>query len=111
MPEPKLLPHHMPGWPRLLSIELAAAYVSLSPTTFQREVEEGTFPKPQNIGRRVLWDRQLIDIVQNRRSGIEVPLAGNENAPEASTTTTHDPLMEKLNAKVQHPRRMGKRRP
>jgi len=46
----------LPDWPRLMSIEFAAAYVSLSENTVR---EHG--PKPKHHGRRVLYDRIDLD--------------------------------------------------
>jgi hypothetical protein len=63
----------LPGWPRYLSRELAAAYVGVSPTLFDQEVEQGIWPRPERRGTkggRVTWDRCLIDLRGNRRSGI-----------------------------------------
>ena len=48
-------------WPRGLSLEQAAAYVGVSPNTFQAEVRAGYWPSPERRGRRVIWDRGAID--------------------------------------------------
>lgn len=46
----------LPEWPRLMSIEQAAAYIGLSPTTLR---ERG--PEPKRVGSRVLYDRKDLD--------------------------------------------------
>ncbi len=51
----------LPDWPRRLSREQAAAYVGLSPTTFDIDVAAGRLPQPLQRGRRKLWDRAAID--------------------------------------------------
>ncbi len=58
MTKPKLV--DMPYWPRLLSVEEAAAYVGVSVNTFVQNVGE-TWPKPIRFGRRKLFDRASID--------------------------------------------------
>jgi excisionase family DNA binding protein len=81
---PKKSLHHLPNWPRLLSEEVAAAYLSVSKSTFRRWVEAGKFPAPIREGRRVLWDRHLIDQILNIRIGF-LPAANDE-----ADTSWHD---------------------
>lgn len=50
------LRHGLPNWPRLMSVNLAAAYLSISPTTLRQQG-----PKIIRIGRRVLYDRADLD--------------------------------------------------
>lgn len=59
-----------PYWPRLLSRELAAAYVGLSIPTFEAEVKKGVWPAPHRHGRRVLYDRKQIDHALDIRAGL-----------------------------------------
>ncbi len=48
--------------PRLISREAAAAYVNVSPTTFDEMVKDGTMPKPRRLsGRRKAWDVRALD--------------------------------------------------
>lgn len=49
--------------PRLLSRTEAAAYVGLSASQFDEEVNAGTFPGPVplRVTRRLVWDRQALD--------------------------------------------------
>lgn len=57
----------LPGWPRWLSEEQAAAYVGVSVTMFREEVTAGVWPKGKNRGRGtkrqgcVRWDRAWLD--------------------------------------------------
>ena len=49
--------------PRLISREAAAAYVSVSPTSFDEMVEDGRMPKPRLLGsRRKAWDVRALDM-------------------------------------------------
>lgn len=59
----------LPDWPRLMSVGYAAAYLSVSTTTV-RTLGLPTY----NIGRRVLYDRKLID------RWIDTELAGEADA-------------------------------
>lgn len=48
--------------PRLISREAAAAYVSVSPTTFDAMVKDGRMPRPKRLGgRRKAWDVRTLD--------------------------------------------------
>lgn len=53
------LPPSLP--PRGLDRAQAAAYVGLSPSTFDKLVRDGRMPKPTHIGARVVWDRIKVD--------------------------------------------------
>jgi predicted DNA-binding transcriptional regulator AlpA len=44
-----------------LNREQAAAYIGLSPTTFDKLVTDGRMPKPKHVGARRIWDRNRID--------------------------------------------------
>jgi hypothetical protein len=64
----KLASSDLPYWPRLLSRELAAAYVGVSPDLFDDEVKAGLWPDGRPRGRgsikpRKTWDRRQIDAV------------------------------------------------
>jgi predicted DNA-binding transcriptional regulator AlpA len=54
------LPSSLP--PRGLSREVAAAYIGVSPPTFDSLVREGKMPRPFEIGTRRIWDRVEIDV-------------------------------------------------
>jgi len=48
--------------PRLINREAAAAYVSVSPTTFDQLIRDGRMPRPKILGgRRRAWDVRALD--------------------------------------------------
>ena len=49
------------AWPRGLSRSQVAAYVGVSPSTFDAMVADGRMPKPKHIGARRVWDRRRVD--------------------------------------------------
>jgi predicted DNA-binding transcriptional regulator AlpA len=56
--------HHRalpPPTARLLSRPEAAAYAGVSPTTFDRLMNDGFMPAPKRIYSRVLWDVRALD--------------------------------------------------
>jgi predicted DNA-binding transcriptional regulator AlpA len=61
--------------PRLISQEAAAAYVNVSPSTFDAMVKAGTMPKPRRLsGRRKAWDVRALDAAVD-----ELPVESNDN--------------------------------
>jgi len=52
-------------WPRLMNIELAAAYISMAPATLRNRISrksKNPFPvKVKRAGRKVLFDRHDLD--------------------------------------------------
>lgn len=52
---------NFPDWPRGLSRPLAAAYVGVSESTFDKMVRERLMPKPKLIFSRLVWDRVAVD--------------------------------------------------
>ena len=52
----------LPYWPRGLSRTLAASYVGVSPTTFDRMIKDGLMPRPKAVYGRRLWDVRAVDI-------------------------------------------------
>ncbi len=70
----------LPYWPRLLSHDLAAAYVGASPSLFDEEISKGVWPTGEVRGSRGglrTWDRLLLDAAQDRRAGLsEKPQPG-----------------------------------
>jgi predicted DNA-binding transcriptional regulator AlpA len=73
----------LPFWPRLLSREQAAAYVGVSPSTFDHEVRAGTWPAPMKRGRRPTWDRAQIDRVLDIRAGLVTESPSTEDINQA----------------------------
>lgn len=51
----------LPPRSRLLSRVQAAGYVGVSPTTFDRMMDEGSMPKPKRIFSRKVWDVRKLD--------------------------------------------------
>jgi predicted DNA-binding transcriptional regulator AlpA len=48
--------------PRLVSREAAAAYVCVSPNTFDKMVDDGRMPRPRLLGgKRRAWDVRALD--------------------------------------------------
>ncbi len=51
---------NLPHWPRLLSRDLAAAYVGLSVNALEQRIG-APWPAPIRVGRRKLYDRDALD--------------------------------------------------
>lgn len=52
----------LPGWPRVLEEDLAAAYVGLGVSTFRREVAAGRAPAALRLTKgRIGWDVRALD--------------------------------------------------
>lgn len=67
----------LPDWPRLMSVELAAAYLSIGTTTLRTRG-----PKPRHIGTRVLYDRHDLDRFADALAG--QPLDAGRREAEGS---------------------------
>lgn len=70
--------HEIPGWPPVLHEEWAAAYLSLSPSTFRAEVA----PKVKAVAltrRRVGWLRADLDRWLAEKAGHVATSAGDHN--------------------------------
>ena len=53
--------------PRLISREAAAAYVCVSPNTFDQMIDNGRMPRPKRLGeRRIAWDVRELDAAVDR---------------------------------------------
>jgi len=72
----------LPGWPRGLGEELAAAYVGLSKTTFRMLWDRGDIPAPVKLTtKRQVWYKDALDEWLDRKAGItpaSQPEAANE---------------------------------
>ena len=55
------------SWPRMLTVELLAAYIGLAPQTVRNNADR--IPGRRNLGRRVLWDRHEVDRWLDRGDG------------------------------------------
>jgi len=64
--------------PRLINREAAAAYVNLSPNTFDELVKAGKMPKPKHLtGKRQAWDVRALDICVD-----QLPTVGGDSADD-----------------------------
>lgn len=79
----------LPDWPRLMDIEMAALYLSRSPTVIR---ERG--PKPKRDGRSVLYDRNDLDRWADRLG--DQPLDERDEQAEAAEVERR--FMERFNA-------------
>lgn len=59
-----------PPVPRLLNAPMAAAYLSLAARTFEYKWRAGVLPEPIRIGRRLAWDRKVLDNFVDTLSGL-----------------------------------------
>lgn len=64
--------------PRLLGMAEAAAFLGVSPRTFEKFWRSYQMPQPHRIGRRLLWDVKLLDRYVDVLSGIETKEVDNE---------------------------------
>ncbi|MCA0450673.1 MAG: helix-turn-helix domain-containing protein [Proteobacteria bacterium] len=78
----------LPDWPRLMTIEMAAAYLSRSESTIK---DRG--PTPKRDGRSVLYDRKDLDRWADRLGG--QPLTEVEESAEAKEVERR--FLEKMN--------------
>jgi predicted DNA-binding transcriptional regulator AlpA len=75
--------------PRLISREAAAAYVCVSPSTFDRMIDDGRMPRARRLGeRRIAWDVRELDVAVDQLPA-ETAAPGDEtwsdvDAPQAS---------------------------
>jgi len=72
--------------PRGLSRGDAAAYVGVSPNTFDRLVEDGTMPGPMQFYSRKVWDLRRVDAALDRLA----PLGTLPPQPETSHAADWD---------------------
>jgi predicted DNA-binding transcriptional regulator AlpA len=64
--------------PRLINRMAAAAYVGVSPTTFDEMMKDGRMPKPKRLGgRRKAWDVRALDAAVD-----SLPVENNDNDNE-----------------------------
>lgn len=62
----------VPYWPMMLKRNQAAAYLSLSPAEFEREVNEGRLPVPVMLGNSEHWSRRKLDeAIEEMHGGVE----------------------------------------
>ena len=74
--------------PRLICREAAAAYVSVSPNTFDKMVADGSMPKPRRLTeRRIAWDVWQLDLAVDR-----LPIDGDADATSDATDHSWDDI-------------------
>lgn len=59
-----------PPEPRFFDQSTAAAYLGISERTFEHQWRSYKIPYPHRIGRRLVWDRKLLDGWADIKSGI-----------------------------------------
>jgi len=72
IPRPVLDRLISPPTPRLLGAPMAAAYLGISPRAFEQRWRASKLPAPHRLGRRLLWDRKLLDKFVDKISGLDV---------------------------------------
>jgi excisionase family DNA binding protein len=64
--------------PRGLARPVAAAYVGVSASTFDKMVDDGRMPQPKVVERRLVWDRMALDAafedLPDRRANGDAPV-------------------------------------
>ena len=88
-PDPASTRVTMPDWPRLMGVELAAAYLGIGASTLR---ESG--PQPKRHGRRVLYDRRDLDRWADALDG--QPLDAPDRAAEA------DDALRRIEERMKH---------
>lgn len=69
----------LPGWPRGLRAELAAAYLGMGRTTFDAGVKSGDIPKPvRTVATIAVWDRHELDRWLDDKRGVAQGEGRNE---------------------------------
>jgi predicted DNA-binding transcriptional regulator AlpA len=75
--------------PRLINREAAAAYVCVSPNTFDEMVKVGRMPRPKRLnGKRIAWDVRALDVAVDQLPAETADAAADESwsdvdAPQA----------------------------
>ena len=69
--------------PRLISRDAAAAYVGVSPNTFDKMIADGLMPNPRRLTeRRLAWDVRQLDAAIDR-----LPIDGDADTDTDTTDT------------------------
>ena len=81
--------------PRLIGRDAAAAYVGVSPNTFDKMIADGLMPNPRRLTeRRLAWDMRQLDTAIDR-----LPLDG---VTDADTDTTDDHSWDDIDAQAKN---------
>ena len=79
--------------PRLIGRDAAAAYVGVSPNTFDKMINDGLMPNPRRLTeRRLAWDMRQLDTAIDR-----LPIDG-----DADTDTTDDHSWDDIDAQAKN---------
>ncbi len=60
-------PIELPVWPRLLGVDQLAVYLGMAPQTIRNNADR--IPGRRHLGRRVLWDKNIVDRWIDRNDG------------------------------------------
>lgn len=63
----------LPDWPRRMDAETAAAYLNIGESTLREGWPRGRYPAPIRDGKRVLWDRRVLDAWADLTAGLVEP--------------------------------------
>jgi predicted DNA-binding transcriptional regulator AlpA len=81
--------------PRLIGRDAAAAYVGVSPNTFDKMIADGLMPNPRRLTeRRLAWDMRQLDTAIDR-----LPIDG---VTDADTDTTDDHSWDDIDAQAKN---------
>jgi predicted DNA-binding transcriptional regulator AlpA len=83
--------------PRLIGRDAAAAYVGVSPNTFDKMIADGLMPNPRRLTeRRLAWDMRQLDTAVDR-----LPIDGVADG-NADTDTTDDHSWDDIDAQAKN---------
>ena len=83
--------------PRLIGRDAAAAYVGVSPNTFDKMIADGLMPNPRRLTeRRLAWDMRQLDTAIDR-----LPIDGVADG-NADTDTTDDHSWDDIDAQAKN---------
>jgi hypothetical protein len=75
--------------------EAAASYLGLVVERFREEVSAGRLPMPERYGKRLIWDKLVLDPHMNKMAGSTEdpsdPIMASINAAESSAVCTNRP--------------------
>ena len=83
--------------PRLIGRDAAAAYVGVSPNTFDKMIADGLMPNPRRLTeRRLAWDMRQLDTAVDR-----LPIDGVADG-NADTDATDDHSWDDIDAQAKN---------
>lgn len=63
----------IPNWPRRMDAAMAAAYLGVGESTLRDGWPKGRYPAPIRDGKRVLWDKRVLDQWADLTAGLVEP--------------------------------------